>query len=223
MTAPQTCYLGVDVGLTATKAAAFDAEGRELAVVHARTPRTSVSAHRHDVDMTGLADTVLGLLAEITGKLAADGWAPAGVGVAAHGNGLYPVDAALRPVGPAIASSDSRAQHIVAAIPPQDARRLARETGSIRGPPSRPSCCAGCATPSRRPTPPPAGPCRARTGSPPSSPGSRAPTTATPARSGWSPWTPASTRRRRWSWSGCPPTTWSGSRRCGAPTRWSPG
>lgn len=131
MTAPQTCYLGVDVGLTATKAAAFDAEGRELAVVHARTPRTSVNAHRHDVDMTGLADTVLGLLAEITGKLAADGWAPAGVGVAAHGNGLYPVDAALRPVGPAIASSDSRAQHIVAAIPPQDERRLARETGSI--------------------------------------------------------------------------------------------
>ncbi|MEO3777562.1 FGGY-family carbohydrate kinase [Micromonospora sp. B11E3] len=131
MTAANTCYLGVDVGLTATKAAAFDEAGHELAVVHARTPRTSVTAHRHDVDMAALADTVLSLLAEIGGKLAADGYAPAGIGVAAHGNGLYPVDAELRPVGPAIASSDSRAQHVVAAIPADGARRLARETGSI--------------------------------------------------------------------------------------------
>ncbi|MET8253776.1 FGGY family carbohydrate kinase [Micromonospora sp. NPDC005197] len=131
MTTPHICYLGVDVGLTATKAAAFDIEGRELVVVHARTPRTSVTAHRHDVDMPALADTVMSLLGEITGKLAADGYAPAGIGVAAHGNGLYPVDEALRPVGPAIASSDSRAQRIVQAIPPEGARRLAEETGSI--------------------------------------------------------------------------------------------
>ncbi|TNH30272.1 carbohydrate kinase [Micromonospora orduensis] len=131
MTTPHTCYLGVDVGLTATKAAAFDVEGRELAVVHARTPRTSVTAHRHDVDMLALADTVMSLLGEVTGKLAAEGYAPAGIGVAAHGNGLYPVDEALRPVGPAIASSDSRAQRIVQALPPEGARRLAEETGSI--------------------------------------------------------------------------------------------
>ncbi|MCW3815071.1 carbohydrate kinase [Micromonospora sp. DR5-3] len=131
MTIPHTCYLGVDVGLTATKVAAFDVVGNELAVVHARTPRTSVTAHRHEVDMTALADTVLALLAEVGGKLAADGYAPAGIGVAAHGNGIYPVDGSLRPIGPAIASSDSRAQHIVQAIPAEGARRLARETGSI--------------------------------------------------------------------------------------------
>ncbi|MEV4751915.1 FGGY family carbohydrate kinase [Streptosporangium sp. NPDC049248] len=131
MTAPGTCYIGVDIGLTASKVAAFDTEGRELGVVHARTPRTSVTAHRHDVDMLGLADTVISLLGELTGKLAADGYIPAGIGVAAHGNGLYPVDAALRPVGPAIASSDSRAQRIVDAIPEREAKRLARETGSI--------------------------------------------------------------------------------------------
>ncbi|MBB2910137.1 L-xylulokinase [Streptosporangium becharense] len=131
MTAPSTCYIGVDIGLTASKAAAFDSEGRELGVVHARTPRTSVTAHRHDVDMPALADTVVSLLGELAGKLAADGYTPAGIGVAAHGNGLYPVDASLRPVGPAIASSDSRAQHIVDAIPAEQARRLAEETGSI--------------------------------------------------------------------------------------------
>lgn len=125
------CYIGVDVGLTASKAAAFDASGREVGVVHARTPRTSVTAHRHDVDMLGLAETVVALLGDLAGKLAAEGYAPAGIGVAAHGNGLYPVDASLRPVGPAIASSDSRAQHIVDAIPAEDGRRLAAETGSI--------------------------------------------------------------------------------------------
>ncbi|MEV7780177.1 FGGY-family carbohydrate kinase [Kitasatospora sp. NPDC088351] len=126
-----TCYIGVDVGLTATKAAAFDAQGRELYVVTARTPRTCVTAHRHDVDMVLLADTVLSLLAELNAKLTADGWTPAGLGVAAHGNGLYPVDAELRPVGPAIASSDTRAQRIVDAISPEAAARLAAETGSI--------------------------------------------------------------------------------------------
>lgn len=125
------CYIGVDVGLTATKAAAFDPAGREIAVVHARTPRTSVTAHRHDVDMDGLAETVLSLLGELAGRLAAEGYAPAGIGVAGHGNGIYPVDAELRPVGPAIASSDSRAQPIVDAIPAEAARRLALETGSI--------------------------------------------------------------------------------------------
>ncbi|WP_405084129.1 FGGY-family carbohydrate kinase [Microbispora sp. NBC_01389] len=131
MTNQVTCYIGVDVGLTASKAAAFDAEGREVGVVHARTPRTSVTAHRHDVDMAGLAETVVSLLGDLAGKLAADGYVPAGIGVAAHGNGLYPVDESLRPVGPAIASSDSRAQHIVDAIEPEAARRLAAETGSI--------------------------------------------------------------------------------------------
>jgi L-xylulokinase len=125
------CYLGVDVGLTATKVAAFDVDGREICVVSARTPRTCVTAHRHEVDMLGLADTVLSLLGEVAGKVAADEYAPAGIGVAGHGNGLYPVDASLRPVGPAMASSDSRAQQIVDAIPPDAARRLADETGSI--------------------------------------------------------------------------------------------
>nr|WP_055502298.1 FGGY family carbohydrate kinase [Nonomuraea pusilla] len=131
MTTPGTCYIGVDVGLTASKVAAFDAEGREIGVVHSRTPRTSVSVHRHDVDMPALAATVVSLLGELAGKLAADGYTPAGIGVAAHGNGLYPADEALRPVGPAIASSDSRAQRIVDAIPAREAARLAAETGSI--------------------------------------------------------------------------------------------
>ncbi|CAM5255662.1 FGGY-family carbohydrate kinase [Streptomyces hirsutus] len=126
-----TCYIGVDVGLTASKAAAFDTEGRELHVVTARTPRTCVTPHRHDVDMEALADTVLSLLGELAAKLAADGRTPAGIGVAAHGNGLYPVDVGLRPVGPAIASSDSRAQRIVDALAPEDSARLAAETGSI--------------------------------------------------------------------------------------------
>ncbi|MGW2149623.1 FGGY-family carbohydrate kinase [Nonomuraea bangladeshensis] len=131
MTDRAICYIGVDVGLTASKAAAFDAEGREVGVVHARTPRTTTTAHRHDVDMRGLADTVVALLGRLAAELAAGGYVPAGIGVAAHGNGLYPVDADLRPVGPAIASSDSRARHLVDAIPADTARTLAAETGSI--------------------------------------------------------------------------------------------
>jgi L-xylulokinase len=130
MTTP-TCYIGIDVGLTTTKTAAFDIEGGEIAVVSDRTPRTAITARRHDVDMTRLADTVLALLAELAGKLAADGHTPAGIGVAGHGNGIYPVTAQLQPAGPAIASSDSRAQSIIDQLPQDAAGRLAEQTGSI--------------------------------------------------------------------------------------------
>lgn len=126
-----SCYIGVDVGLTATKAAAFDDRGHELVVVSARTPRVIASPRRHDVDMVALNDTVLDLLLELTGRVAALGLVPAGIGVAGHGNGLYPVDDRLQPAGRAIASSDSRAQPVVDALESESARRLARRTGSI--------------------------------------------------------------------------------------------
>ena len=127
----RTCYLGVDAGLTSTKAAAFDAAGHELHVVSAPMPRTYVTAHRHEVDLVGLSDNVDALLEELAGMLAAEGWEPAGLGVTGHGNGIYLVDASLRPVAPAIPSSDSRAQYLVDAISANDVHRLARDTGSV--------------------------------------------------------------------------------------------
>lgn len=125
------CYLSIDAGLTSTKATAFDGSGRELHVVSARMPKTYVSAHRHDIDMVKLSASVDALLIELTARLEREGYEPAGIGVAAHGNGIYPVDASMRPVAPAIASSDSRAQQIVDAIGAADVDRLAQRTGSV--------------------------------------------------------------------------------------------
>ncbi len=126
-----TCYVGVDIGLTAAKAAAFDPHGRELRTFSAPNPRLAISRDHQEIDMLALRDVVVAVLRQLTTWLDAEGWVPAAVGVAGHGNGLYLLDDDLRPVRPAIASTDSRAEHIVARIPDADVRRMQQITGSV--------------------------------------------------------------------------------------------
>ncbi len=128
--AVRECYIGVDLGLTGLKAAAFDEAGRQVAVVADKTPRAVVSARMHEVDMDGLARAVVLLLARLAESIREQGRVAVGLGITGHGNGLYPVDDLLRPVGPAIASSDSRAESYVAAIPAERHAELHAATGS---------------------------------------------------------------------------------------------
>lgn len=130
MSEERPCFIGVDVGLTATKAAAFDAEGREICVSSRRTPRRFVTAHHHEIDPTGVVAAVTSSLAELSTVVSSRGFLPAGLGVTGHGNGLYAVDELLAPVRSAIASSDSRGQSIVDRMDPAMVRRLTAETGS---------------------------------------------------------------------------------------------
>ncbi|GAA0434140.1 FGGY-family carbohydrate kinase [Leifsonia naganoensis] len=125
------CLIGIDVGLTAAKAAAFDEGGAELRTVSAANPRVAVAADRQEIDMAALWDVVAGVLAELTGWLAAEGWTISGVGATGHGNGLYLVDEHLRPVRAAFASTDSRAERIVAALDPGEVEAVRRVTGSV--------------------------------------------------------------------------------------------
>lgn len=125
------CYIGIDVGLTAAKAAAFDESGRELRTYSAPNPRIAVDADRQEIDMHALWETVCGVLANLTRWLSSEGWVPRAIGVTGHGNGLYLVDEGLNPVRPAIASTDSRAEGIVARITPEDRARMQDVTGSV--------------------------------------------------------------------------------------------
>lgn len=112
----KTCVIGIDVGLTSAKAAAFDEAGKEIATVSAPNPRVAVSRERQEIDMRALWDVVSGVLRELQLYLVRDGWIVRGVGATGHGNGLYLVDEQLEPVRTAIASTDSRAESIVAGL-----------------------------------------------------------------------------------------------------------
>lgn len=109
-------YLCVDCGLTATKAAVFDAAGVQLAEASGRTP---VRAHgdASEIDMEAQWQLAAGLVAEALARARAlpGDRAIVGVGVSGHGGGLYPVDARGRPVRPALTSMDGRAGAVVEA------------------------------------------------------------------------------------------------------------
>lgn len=127
----KTCVIGIDVGLTSAKAAAFDAEGAEITTVSAPNPRVAVSRERQEIDMSGLWDVVSGVLRELQERLVRDGWEVRAIGATGHGNGLYLVDDQLVPVRTAIASTDSRAESIVAGLDPATVEDVRVLSGSM--------------------------------------------------------------------------------------------
>ncbi len=126
-----SCFIGIDVGLTSAKAAAFGPAGDEILTVSAANPRIASRGGRQEIDMDALWSVVSGVLCELTAKLARLGVTPAAVGATGHGNGLYLVDADLRPARPAIASNDNRAESIVGRLDAATIDREQRVTGSV--------------------------------------------------------------------------------------------
>ena len=101
--------LGIDNGLTVTKAVIFDADGTQLAVARRRVPQSIPQARHVERDMNGLWRATAEAIAEAiegSGRLAGD---IAAVAATAHGDGIYLLDRERRPLGPAILSLDSRA------------------------------------------------------------------------------------------------------------------
>ena len=106
--------LGIDNGLTVTKAVIFDVSGSVLAVARRRVPQLMPQAHHVEREMAGLwvatAEAVSEAVA-LSGRPASDILA---VAATAHGDGLYLPDADCQPLGPGILSLDSRAGGVVA-------------------------------------------------------------------------------------------------------------
>lgn len=108
------CLLGIDNGLTVSKAVIFDENGREIAAALRRVPQQIPQPRHVERDMAGLWRATAEAVAE---ALARSGRAPgdiAAVAATAHGDGLYLLDQAAQPLGAGILSLDSRAADVVA-------------------------------------------------------------------------------------------------------------
>ena len=105
--------LGIDNGLTVTKAVIFDIDGTQLAVARRRVPQSIPRARFVERDMPGLWQATAEAIAEaivLCGRPASDIKA---VAATAHGDGIYLLDRDQKPLGPGILSLDSRAGGIV--------------------------------------------------------------------------------------------------------------
>lgn len=106
--------LGIDNGLTVTKAVLFDISGQPLAVARNRVPQLMPAPRHVERDMQGLWQATAGAIRQAiaaSGRPASDIIA---VAATAHGDGLYLLDRDGAPLGRGILSLDSRAGDIVA-------------------------------------------------------------------------------------------------------------
>jgi len=105
--------LGIDNGLTVSKAVVFDIGGTQLSVARRRVPQSMPHPRWVERDMVSLWRATAEAIAEAiasSGRSAADIEA---VAATAHGDGVYLVDRERRPLGPGILSLDSRAGDVV--------------------------------------------------------------------------------------------------------------
>jgi len=104
--------IGLDIGLSTTKAVAFDTAG----AVVASAQRDSVNSQPQPRWVERDPDTFRAMIFDVLGDVAAQlpGADIVGVSQAAHGDGVWVVDAAGRALRPGILSLDSRARRIAA-------------------------------------------------------------------------------------------------------------
>lgn len=109
-----TYLLGIDNGLTVSKAVLFDTVGKTVATSRRRVEQLLPKAHFVEREMVTLWRETAAAIREV---LEISGISPdevAAVAATAHGDGVYLVDDQMRPIRPGILSLDSRAAGIVA-------------------------------------------------------------------------------------------------------------
>jgi sugar (pentulose or hexulose) kinase len=105
-----TYVIGVDKGTSTTKAAIFDvADGRVLATARRQTKSFRPHPDWHEEDMDGTYAGVAAAVSEAITAAGIDSRDIAAVGVSGHMGGLWTLDNAGEPAGPAIAWPDARA------------------------------------------------------------------------------------------------------------------
>jgi sugar (pentulose or hexulose) kinase len=123
---PKELLLGVDAGLTMTKAALFDEDGREVASVSTRSeisrPLPGWAERSMDETWRSAAQAIRKALqaAGVTGENVA------AVGLTGAMVGAWPIDATGRPVRPAILVADTRGQEAIDAAVARDPQALSR-------------------------------------------------------------------------------------------------
>jgi len=105
--------MGIDNGLTVSKAAIFDLQGREVAVQGYKVDLSYPRPAWVERDSEAVWQTTAAAIREAIAKAGIDARDIAGVGNSAHGNGIYLVDRSGAPLGPAVTSMDNRASEII--------------------------------------------------------------------------------------------------------------
>jgi len=106
-------FLGIDNGLTVTKAVLFDVDGTPISVARRRVPQSIPKAKWVERDMVGLWHATAEAIAEAIQQSHRSASDILGVSVTAHGDGLYLLNRYGEPVRPGILSLDSRAGDLV--------------------------------------------------------------------------------------------------------------
>lgn len=122
--------LAIDSGLTVTKAVVFDTEGRQLGVARRNVAQLMPAPRRVERDMAAFWHETAGAIRDALATSATDPDEVIAVAATAHGDGLYLLDRAGRPLGNGILSLDSRAERIVAEW---DASGLAQRSLALTG------------------------------------------------------------------------------------------
>ena len=118
--------LGVDAGLTMTKAALFDEGGREVAAVSARSEISHPRPGRAERSMDGAWTSAAHAIRNVLTVAGANSDNVAAVGLTGAMVGVWPIDAEGRPVRQAILVSDTRGQEAIDATMARDPQVLKR-------------------------------------------------------------------------------------------------
>lgn len=120
--------LCLDSGTTSVKAGAFDGAGRMLAAAERANSALLRNGDHVEQDMRASLEDALAALRECAAKA---GGRVAAVVVTGQGDGLWPVDDGMQPVGHALTWLDGRCRALAAALEPQGAlEEVRRLTGS---------------------------------------------------------------------------------------------
>ncbi|PWL17656.1 carbohydrate kinase [Falsochrobactrum shanghaiense] len=106
------CLLGIDSGLTVTKAVLFDIDGTPLSVARRRVTQSFPHARHVERDMDEFWNATADAIAEAISKSGRSVSDILAVAATAHGDGIYLLDHDRHPLGAGILSLDSRAVDI---------------------------------------------------------------------------------------------------------------
>lgn len=119
--------LGIDNGLTVTKAVIFDTDGHQLAVAKKSIPQLKPAPHFVERNMDALWNQTAKAIKQALLESKLSPSEILAVSVTAHGDGLYLLDKDKRPLGNGILSLDSRAQSQVTNWDQQGLSKTIRE------------------------------------------------------------------------------------------------
>ncbi|GAA1857795.1 FGGY-family carbohydrate kinase [Microbacterium koreense] len=105
--------LGIDSGQTALKVVVFDDDGLELVTTRRPTQTIQPEPHHVERDAAGVVEQLLDAIAEAVAFLPGGGDSITGIGIAAHGDGMYFVGRDGTPTRNAILALDTRAEGIL--------------------------------------------------------------------------------------------------------------